>query len=224
MTAAGSRSKTLATWLALAGGTLGLHRFYLHGARDLFAWAHAPVALLGTYGVSRMLDLGQDDRLAWLLIPLLGLAITAGMLAAIVYGLTPDERWASRHGKLARPSGWLAIFGVIAALFIGATVLISTIAFSSQRYFESQVEPTHSAAERWRRASDVAPASATNQGQPSAPPPSSAATGVAGAGVGVLTTATTPSKATVRVKLLDAPTSRRVIVILAVDAAVSGAA
>jgi hypothetical protein len=25
----GSRSKTLATWIALLGGSLGLHRFYL---------------------------------------------------------------------------------------------------------------------------------------------------------------------------------------------------
>ena len=29
------RSKTVATWIALLGGSLGLHRFYLHGGRDL---------------------------------------------------------------------------------------------------------------------------------------------------------------------------------------------
>jgi len=141
VSAVGSRSKTLATWLAVVGGSLGLHRHYLHGARDLWAWAHVPLALAGGYGVSRMLELGQDDRLAWLLIPLLGLAISAGMLAAIVYGLTPDERWAQRHGTPKRPSGWLVILGVIAALFIGATVLIATIAFGSQRFFEAQVAP-----------------------------------------------------------------------------------
>lgn len=141
MSAGPARSKTLATWLAVIGGGLGLHRFYLHGVRDPYAWAHVPAALLGAYGVRRMLDLGQDDRLAWLLIPLLGLAISAGMLAAIVYGLTPDERWTARHGAASRRSGWLVIFGVIAAVFIGATVLIATIAFGSQRYFESQVEP-----------------------------------------------------------------------------------
>ena len=32
------RSRAVATWLALLGGGLGLHRFYLHGARDLWAW------------------------------------------------------------------------------------------------------------------------------------------------------------------------------------------
>ena len=137
-----ARSKTLATWLAFIAGSLGLHRFYLHGLRDAWGWLHVPPTLLGLYGVERMLELGQDDRLAWALIPLLGLALAASMLAAIVYGLTPDERWNARYnaGAASRPSGWLAVFGVVGALFVGATVLIATIAFSGQRYFESQVE------------------------------------------------------------------------------------
>jgi len=136
------RSKTLATWLAFVAGSLGLHRFYLHGLRDGWGWLHVPPTLLGLYGVERMLELGQDDRLAWALIPLLGLALAASMLAAIVYGLTPDERWNARHnaGAAVRPSGWLVVFGVVGAVFVGATVLIATIAFSGQRYFESQVE------------------------------------------------------------------------------------
>lgn len=136
------RSKTLATWLAFIAGSMGLHRFYLHGLRDAWGWLHVPPTLLGLYGVERMLELGQDDRLAWALIPLLGLALAASMLAAIVYGLTPDERWNARHnaGAAVRPSGWLVVFGVVGAVFVGATVLIATIAFSGQRYFESQVE------------------------------------------------------------------------------------
>lgn len=136
------RSKTLATWLAFLTGSLGLHRFYLHGLRDTWGWLHLPPTALGVYGVMRMLELGQDDRTAWALIPLLGLVLAASMLAAIVYGLTPDERWNARYNPqgTARPSGWLVVFGVVGALFVGATVLIATIAFSGQRYFESQVE------------------------------------------------------------------------------------
>lgn len=136
------RSRTLATWIAFFGGCLGLHRFYLHGARDLGGWLHWPPTLLGLYGVQRMLDLGQDDRVAWLLIPLLGLALTASMFAAIVYGLTPDERWNARfHPQDAsRRSSWLAVLGAVFALSVGATALIATIAFSGQRFFESQVE------------------------------------------------------------------------------------
>jgi TM2 domain-containing membrane protein YozV len=70
------RSKTASTWLALLGGSLGLHRFYLHGPRDLLAWLHPAPTLVGLVGVLRMRALGQDDHLAWLLIPLLGLMLS----------------------------------------------------------------------------------------------------------------------------------------------------
>lgn len=136
------RSKTLATWIALLGGSLGLHRLYLHGLRDVLAWLHPWPTMLGILGVQRMIEFGQDDRLAWVLIPLLGLMISQGMLMAILHGLTPDERWDARYnpGWPPRRTGWGPVIGVIAALMIGAGVLMATIAFSMQRYFEVQVE------------------------------------------------------------------------------------
>lgn len=130
------RSKTLATWLALLLGSLGGHRFYLFGAADLWAWLHPWPTLLGAAGVLRMRALGQDDRLAWLLIPLLGVMLAQSMLFAIVYGLTSDERWAARFGQAPRPSGWPAVIGVIAAVALGAIVLLATIAFAGQMFFE----------------------------------------------------------------------------------------
>ena len=137
-----ARSKTLATWIALAGGGLGLHRFYLHGWRDAWGWLHLPPFLLGAWGVRRALVLGQDDGLSWLLIPLLGAVVAAGMLAAIIHGLTPDERWDARHNPGGPPSrsGWAAVIGVVLALFVGSTVLMATLAFGTQRWFEWQVE------------------------------------------------------------------------------------
>lgn len=134
-----SRSKTLATWLALVGGCFGAHRFYLHGKGDLWAWLHPWPTLLGLAGVLRMRALGQDDHAAWLLIPLLGLMISQAMLSAIVIGLTPDERWQARFGS-RRHSGWAAVLGVIAALMIGGAVLMGTLAFGGQKYFEWQAE------------------------------------------------------------------------------------
>jgi len=136
------KSKTLATWLALLGGSLGLHRFYLHGGRDVLAWLHPLPTLAGLVGVQRVLDLGQDDRVAWLLLPLLGLMLAQAALCAIVYGLLPDERWDARHnpGAAVHATDWGPVLGVIAALIVGATALMATIAFSGQRYFESQVE------------------------------------------------------------------------------------
>ena len=89
-----------------------------------------------------MLDLGQDDPLSWALIPLLGLALATAMLMAILYGLTPDDKWNARFNpqRPAASSGWAAIIGVVLALLIGAGVLMATIAFSGQRYFEYQIE------------------------------------------------------------------------------------
>lgn len=140
------KSKTLATWVALLGGPMGLHRFYLYGFGDVWGWLHPIPTLIGALGLRRVAELGQDDKLAWLLIPVLGFMVAYTMLQAIVYGLMSDEKWHARFnpqlsGQADAPaSGWPAVFGVVIALLIGATVLMATIAFSGQRYFEYQVE------------------------------------------------------------------------------------
>lgn len=134
------RSKTLAAWLALLGGPLGAHRFYLHGAGDLWAWLHPWPTLLGVAGVLRMRALGQDDQTAWLLIPVLGVMIAQAMLAAIVIGLTPDERWHARFNPTTTPrsSGWAAVIAVIVALMVGSAALMGALAFGGEKFFEWQ--------------------------------------------------------------------------------------
>lgn len=136
-------SKTLATWLALVGGSLGLHRFYLRGLRDPWGWFFSLPTLLGAYGVYRARSFGLDDGLSWLLIPLLGMMLAATMLSAIVIGLTPDETWNARFnvgaGRQHR-SGWWTVIGVVFALALGAAALMATLAFSAQRVFEYQTE------------------------------------------------------------------------------------
>ncbi|MEO7245365.1 MAG: NINE protein, partial [Rubrivivax sp.] len=103
------RSRTLAAWLAVLGGALGAHRFYLHGLRDRLGWLFVPPTLAGLVGAWRLQNLGQDDRFAWVLLPLLGLTIAAAMLAGIVIALTPEERWAVRFGQPPRRAGWGAV-------------------------------------------------------------------------------------------------------------------
>jgi TM2 domain-containing membrane protein YozV len=141
--AASRKSKLVAVWLALVAGPLGAHRFYLHGIRDVSGWLFWPFTLAGLAGVQRMRAFGVDDRVAWLLIPLLGLAIAAAMLGAIVTGLTPDERWNARHNPASAPSrtNGLVILGVVFALMIGAGCLMATIAFTGQHVFEVLLEP-----------------------------------------------------------------------------------
>ena len=135
------KSKTLATWLALLGGTLGAHRFYLYGWGDKWGWLHPLPTLVGLVGVVRMRNLGQDDHIAWLLIPLFGLMLAIAMLSTIVLGLTPDERWAERHAAAGAPlrgTRWAPVIAVVIALLVGGTVLMGTLAFGGQKYFEYQ--------------------------------------------------------------------------------------
>ena len=140
--APGYKSKTLATWIALLGGCVGLHRFYLHGFRDRWGWLFIWPTLVGWYGVQRMRHLGADDHLAWVLIPVLGVMLSIAMLSAIICGLTPDEKWNARFnsGGPQHHMNWATVIGVVAALILGGGVLMATLAFSAQRYFEYAAE------------------------------------------------------------------------------------
>lgn len=141
-----TKNKTLATWLAFVGGPLGLHRFYLHGLGDMLGWLLPVPTALGLYGIQRVQRLGQDDQLSWVLIPLLGFTIAGCALVAILYGLSTPERWNARFNPSAAPdaqggrTGWPTIFGIAASLMVGATVLMASLAFSFQHYFEYQID------------------------------------------------------------------------------------
>ena len=132
------KSKSLATWLALVGGLLGAHRFYLHGWGDKWAWLHPVLSLTGMVGLVRMRNLGQDDHAAWLLIPLFGAMVVVAMLSTIVLGLTTDERWAQRQGTPLQDTRWAPVIAVVIALLVGGAALMGTLAFSGQMFFEYQ--------------------------------------------------------------------------------------
>lgn len=140
------KNKTVAAWLTFVGGPLGLHRFYLRGFGDMLGWMLPIPTALGIYGIERARLYGLDDLWSWLLIPLIGFTIAGCALTAIVYGLMTPEKWNGRFNVGSAPdalpgrTGWLTIGAVVVALFFGTTVLLSSIAFSFQRYFEYQVE------------------------------------------------------------------------------------
>ncbi|HSX92596.1 MAG TPA: hypothetical protein VLG41_06735 [Hydrogenophaga sp.] len=139
------KNKTLAVWLALIGGALGLHRFYLRGLGDWVGWLHPLPTALGWYGVERVLAHGQDDKLSWVLIPLLGLSIAAACLTGIVYALADAEKW-DRWFNPAHPGGtagrthWLTVIALVLSLLVGTIAFMGSLAFGFQRYFEYQVE------------------------------------------------------------------------------------
>ncbi|CAN1570552.1 hypothetical protein [Limnohabitans sp. B9-3] len=140
------KNKTLAAWLAFAGGPLGLHRFYLFGMWDTLGWLLPVPTALGFYGIERVQKYGLDDVASWWLIPLAGFTFAACALNAIVYALMTPEVWNRKFNPSANEeapagqTGWLTIGAIVCALLIGATVLMSSIVFSFQRYFEYQIE------------------------------------------------------------------------------------
>jgi hypothetical protein len=142
------KNKTVAAWLAFVGGPLGLHCFYLRGPSSRLGWLLPIPTLIGLYGVLRLNLYGLDDAWSWALVPFLGFTIAGCALTAIVYGLMTPEKWNARYNARLAAAGsgtagdtnWFTIGAIVLALLVGSTVLLSSIAFSFQRYFESQVE------------------------------------------------------------------------------------
>lgn len=140
------KNKTYAAWLTFIGGPLGLHRFYLRGLGDLWGWIIPLPTALGLYGIERVQQNGLDDQWSWILIPLLGFTVAGCALTAIVYGLMTPEKWNARYNPQAHQdaapgrTNWFTIGAIALALLVGTTVLMSSIVFSFQHYFEYQVE------------------------------------------------------------------------------------
>lgn len=139
------KNKTIATWLAFLLGQTGIHRIYLFGVKDFWAWVHPAAAAVGWWGIYRVRTLGQDDQVAWLLVPVLGFLLAGTAITAIYYGLSSPEKWNSTHNPQnpdapAGQTNWLVIGAVVFSVLMGATALMSSIAFSFQRYFEYQIK------------------------------------------------------------------------------------
>ncbi|HEV7815672.1 MAG TPA: hypothetical protein VGP06_11315 [Janthinobacterium sp.] len=119
------KNKTLTSFFAFLLGGLGAQRFYLRGARDIWAWAH--LASIPAAGLVALLFPGAD----WFykILPLV-LSALAGFLEALVLGLTPDEKWDAVHNRASARkshSHWPLALLMVLSLAIGAGVLIATI-------------------------------------------------------------------------------------------------
>jgi hypothetical protein len=140
------KNKTLATWMTFVGGPFGLHRFYLFGIGDRLGWLISAPTMVGLYGVYRARSFGLDDPWSWVLIPMLGFTIAACAINALVFGLMATEKWNQRYNPQApvdSASGltnWFTVGGLAASLLVGTTVLMASLAYSFQHYFEYQVE------------------------------------------------------------------------------------
>jgi TM2 domain-containing membrane protein YozV len=98
------KNKTLATFFAAVFGSLGVHRFYLYGKKDIWAWVYV------------------------LLFPL---SVFAGFVEALVIGLTPDDKWDGKHNHGSAQhseSGWPLALLLVLTFGGGAIALIAAIA------------------------------------------------------------------------------------------------
>ncbi len=144
------KHKTIAVWLTLLLGSLGLHRRYLLGRFDALALMLPIPTLLGCYGVWRARTFGVDDQWSWVLMPMLGFTLAGCALTAIVYGLMSAPQWNKKFNPRSAEdaaqghSNWLTVIGLGVALMLGTTVLMASLAFSIQRYFEYQMEQASS--------------------------------------------------------------------------------
>lgn len=98
------KNKTLATLLAFVFGGLGAHRFYLFGIRDIWGWVH---------------------------VIFMPFAVYAGIIEALVIGLTPDEKWDDAHNRASgrqSHSRWPLALLLVLVTGIGAILVIGTLA------------------------------------------------------------------------------------------------
>lgn len=117
------RNKVVVAWLASLFGIFSLHWWYL-GRRH--AWLVTALAV-------GMLVLAQFYPVWWDSPPflLLLIPISAGIIEALVFALTPDEKFDVRHNphsSVQTKTGWDAVIAAIVTTLLGGTVIVFGIA------------------------------------------------------------------------------------------------
>ncbi|MFT5644702.1 MAG: hypothetical protein ACI83P_002261 [Janthinobacterium sp.] len=123
-------NKTFASFLACLLGGLGVHRLYIGGIKDRWAYLHltsVPLALLIALAAP-----GAD--IFFKILPLT-ISFLIGFLESLVIGLTPDEKWdATRNigSNRQSASNWPLALLLVLTLMLGTGTLIATMA----RFFD----------------------------------------------------------------------------------------
>ncbi len=121
------KNKTLGALLATLLGGLGAHRFYLYGKKDGWGWLSILAFLLLAFAL--IAELPEAFFITFLILAII--SFFAGLIGALVIGLTPDEKWDAQfniHSGRSSNSGWTVILLVILTFALGSTALIATIA------------------------------------------------------------------------------------------------
>lgn len=120
------KNKTIATLFASLLGAFGIHRFYIAGYKDRWAWLH----LLSLPLSAIALSVFKNQPTLFTLSPLLISGFVA-IIEALVIGLTPDEKWDAAHNPQSgtqSQSDWPLALLLVLTVGIGAIALIAAIA------------------------------------------------------------------------------------------------
>lgn len=127
------KNKTLTTLIAALAGSLGLHRFYLHGMQDRFGWLHI-LALPLSLG---LMTARPEAPVIFTTLPLILSALCA-WLEALVIGLTPDDKWDTQQNAASgrqSDSHWILAVILVLTAGLGAMSVIALLARSFDLLF-----------------------------------------------------------------------------------------
>ena len=120
------RNKTIATFLATFLGGLGMHRVYLYGWQDKWAWVH-----FASLPVSALIALALPDQPLMFTGSPFVLSVLAGCIESLTIGVTSDDAWDARFNRDSgrkSMSDWPLAVLLVLTVGTGATALIAAMA------------------------------------------------------------------------------------------------
>jgi hypothetical protein len=137
------KSKLAVCLLSLFLPGTGLHWLYLKGKQSPWFYLQMIGLIFGLWGWIALAHSEKESILGWIGVAMGETSLLASWLATLVFGLRQDDRFDTQFNPTStqkNQSGWFVILCLMAALMIGAFVLMAGLAIAFEQYFVSQVE------------------------------------------------------------------------------------
>jgi hypothetical protein len=137
------KSKLIVCLLSLFLPGTGLHWLYLKGKKCPWFYLQLFALFFAIWGWFALVQTEKASLMGWFAVALGDISLLSSWLATLAFGLRADEKFDAQFNQTSsqkNASRWAVIYCVIAALLIGAFVLMSGLAIAFEQYFVSQVE------------------------------------------------------------------------------------
>lgn len=121
------KNKTLVTFIAATLGGSGIHRFYLYGIKDIWAWCYASFILVY---ITYMAYLISTDQIAQSVLAWFPISMLVAFVEALVIGLTADDKWDAKHNASSlvhSESSWPHVILLVLTLATGFVFLVACL-------------------------------------------------------------------------------------------------